>query len=196
MNDPDHQFNRAARAGELCRECGLCCTGFLFDRVNIKSGDREIRTHLGLPQKFPEKIPLTHPCRYLDGTLCSIYEVRPQNCQKYQCALRRSVSSGETSLDQALQLTRDVKDLIAALDPLVEERLGRRVTESGFRAFCYDYIDWIQERRQRGITADELDGEIIRQTLAILKIADGAFRENHRLKIFAELLYDVTVKIP
>jgi uncharacterized protein len=76
-----------------CRDCGNCCktTSPRFNTADI----RRISAHVGLSEsafeqkylQFDEdgdRVVKTLPCPFLDAdNACSIYEVRPKDCQEY-----------------------------------------------------------------------------------------------------------------
>ncbi len=97
---------------QLCPQCALCCNGVLFKDVELQPGDNAKKlASLGLPvsklrtphsafrvQKFPQ------PCAALDGCRCCVYEDRPARCRQFECALLKSVQTGETEVASALRI--------------------------------------------------------------------------------------------
>jgi Fe-S-cluster containining protein len=151
---------------QLCLACGLCCNGVLFKDVELQPGDdAEQLKSLGLPirevrrvqrrtggslhskaetrnSKFPQ------PCAALcDGNRCRIYAERPARCREFECALFKSVASGEIELAAALKTIRaarqradHVRRLLRALGDTDEylalslrfKRTRRRLEAGGF----------------------------------------------------------------
>ena len=184
------ESERERDAAAACETCGLCCSGLLFARVRVKEEDTAARERLGLGTA-PDGVPLPHPCRCLNGTLCSIYDDRSGNCRTYQCETRREILRGETTLARARARIADVKDRLAALDPLAETLMGRTVRATGFRPFTYAFIAAFEKKQARGLKATGTERAVIRQSLEILKIVDRHFRETSRIRFFAGFLYDV-----
>ena len=77
----------------LCFDCGLCCNGTLFDKVDIPGED-----------------DLLLPCVNLTSTnRCAIYENRPKPCQDYVCIMLHNYTVGKMTKENALRLIDDVK---------------------------------------------------------------------------------------
>ena len=76
-----------------CMECANCCKT-MTPTFSKKDIDR-ISAHLGMtPKAFKEKwlykeketgdwMNRSQPCQFLEGNLCSIYEVRPVDCAEF-----------------------------------------------------------------------------------------------------------------
>ena len=76
-----------------CMECANCCKTMTptFTKTDIK----RISAHLDMaPQEFIDKwlikeedsgdwINKSMPCQFLDGNMCSIYDVRPRDCAEF-----------------------------------------------------------------------------------------------------------------
>jgi hypothetical protein len=100
---------------ELCRACGLCCDGTLFDLVKLESGDdpRKLRT-LGLPvtvsrgkaavARFPQ------PCVALcaDRT-CRLYANRPWQCRTFECRIFKDAKAGRITFAVALRIATQAR---------------------------------------------------------------------------------------
>ena len=106
-----------AAVAQLCPQCAVCCNGVLFKDVELQLGDNSRKLEsLGLPLpklrtprsalrtlKFPQ------PCAVLDGCRCRIYADRPVRCRQFECALLKSVQTGETGVAAALRVIRDAR---------------------------------------------------------------------------------------
>jgi len=81
----------------LCRACGLCCNGVLFDTVHLGPGDcREELKSLGMLIKHKKKYDFFHqPCSSFDNNCCSIYERRPERCRAFECQQLKRFFSGD-----------------------------------------------------------------------------------------------------
>jgi Fe-S-cluster containining protein len=97
-------------AEELCRACGLCCDGTLFDVVKLEPGDDASRLRtLGLPVKFSRgkaavaRFP--QPCAALcaDRT-CRLYANRPWQCRVFECRVFKDAKAGRITFGSALRL--------------------------------------------------------------------------------------------
>lgn len=107
-----------AAAARLCTDCGLCCNGALFDRVNLQPDDRA-RTLVALGLRIKKGAFFNQPCRALCGTQCTIYEARPQRCRAFECRQYREVVSGETPEETARERIRDARCQLAAVEALL-----------------------------------------------------------------------------
>ena len=129
------------KAGEqLCRACGLCCDGTLFDVVKLERSDDAGRLRaLGLPvsltrgqtptARFPQ------PCSALCADRsCRLYAQRPWQCRTFECRLledatagRISFAAARTLVKQARRRADQVRRLLRALGDQDERRgLGER----------------------------------------------------------------------
>lgn len=97
-------------AEELCRACGLCCDGTLFDVVKLEAGDDGPKLKaLGLPvnvsrgkaavARFPQ------PCSALCADRsCRLYTHRPWQCRVFECRVFKDVKAGRTTFAAALRV--------------------------------------------------------------------------------------------
>jgi hypothetical protein len=60
------------------------------------------------------------PCKYLEKTVCSIYESRPKACHKYECQVLKDFKSGAKTLDECKTLISEVR----ALQNKIGEKMG------------------------------------------------------------------------
>lgn len=96
-------------AEELCRACGLCCDGTLFDVVKLEPGDDAPKLKgLGLPIKvsrgkaavarFPQ------PCAALcEDRTCRLYANRPWQCRVFECRVFKDAKAGRITYAAALR---------------------------------------------------------------------------------------------
>ena len=100
---------------ELCRACGLCCDGSLFNHVKLDAGDAERLAALGVATA---KGQLPQCCSALNGKDCRIYAARPGACGRFVCSLGEALERGDVA---ALRHTVVVEAhrLIAALAALL-----------------------------------------------------------------------------
>lgn len=105
-------------AQSLCTECGLCCDGAIFDDVELRDC-REATSMECLGLEIEEedgRSLLIQPCRALIGTKCTVYAHRPRCCRSFECKLLKEYQSNETSLIDALDVVRDLREKLAGQD--------------------------------------------------------------------------------
>lgn len=121
---------------DLCRACGLCCDGTLFDLVKLEAVDdaRKLKA-LGLPVTTSRgKTPLARfpqPCAALCRDLsCRIYADRPRQCRIFECRTLKDAKAGTLAFPAALRLVKQarrraekVRRLLRALGD-TDEHLG------------------------------------------------------------------------
>jgi Fe-S-cluster containining protein len=106
-----------AQALALCMQCGLCCDGTFYGSVVVASDEKERLGRVGLRvvQQDDGSSTLAQPCRALGGCLCSVYADRPASCAKYECLLRRKLSAGGCTLEEALAKVAKMRELLATI---------------------------------------------------------------------------------
>ncbi len=170
---------------QLCRACGLCCDGTLFDLVKLERGDDAAKLKaLGLPVAFSRgKTPVARfpqPCSALcaDRT-CRLYAERPWQCRTFECHLLKDAKAGRTAFAAALTLVKqarrradNVRRLLRELGDTDEHRaLGERFHRTA-------------ERMESGTASEAAKARFADLSLAV-----------HRLKL---LLHDrfYTLNVP
>ena len=131
----------AVKSGEqLCRACGLCCDGTLFDLVKLERGDDAGKLKaLGLPVSISRgKTPVARfpqPCSALcEDRTCQLYAERPSQCRTFECQLFKDAKAGRSTFAAALPLVKharrradNVRRLLRELGDTDEHRaLGER----------------------------------------------------------------------
>lgn len=108
----------AAAAQSLCTECGLCCSGAIFADVELRDRREAISMEcLGLEiEEEDGRSLLIQPCRALIGTKCTVYAHRPGCCRSFECKLLKEYQSNETSLNEALDVVRDLREKLSGQD--------------------------------------------------------------------------------
>jgi hypothetical protein len=108
-------------ASRLCAECGLCCNGVLFHRVQLQARDsaRELIA-LGLRLKRRK----THqyflqPCAAFCGSHCAIYAARPERCRVFECGQLKRLAAGEITETMALSRIVEARRQVAELSELL-----------------------------------------------------------------------------
>jgi len=127
MNDADAQ--------QICRQCGLCCSGALFADVELRdSREATAMEALGLEVEEEEgRWLLVQPCRALAGTECRTYQHRPECCRTFECKLMRDVRSGAIRFDEATGVIRKFREAhrageFSAVQQLIDKRFLGRTT--------------------------------------------------------------------
>ena len=108
-----------AVAARLCTDCGLCCNGALFDRVNLQPGDRP-RALAALGLRLKRRSFFNQPCTALCGTRCTIYADRPERCRLFECRQYRDVVTGAISADDARARIGEARRQIAGIEVLLD----------------------------------------------------------------------------
>jgi uncharacterized protein len=106
----------AVKPGEqLCRACGLCCDGTLFDLVKLERGDDAGKLKaLGLPVYISRgKTPVARfpqPCSALcEDRSCRQYAERPWQCRTFECQLFKDAKAGRIAFADALPLVKQAR---------------------------------------------------------------------------------------
>lgn len=86
----------------LCFDCGMCCNGTLFDKV-------ENRAYDGVTGDVIYIKDITLPCKHHIDMKCAIYEERPRRCRDYECKMLMAYERGHITKDTALRLIQDTK---------------------------------------------------------------------------------------
>jgi Fe-S-cluster containining protein len=104
----------APSINDLCLACGLCCTNVVHRRVLLTTDELFLAHQLGLPVvAFPEGLGFSLPCPLHHAGRCTAYERRPAACAQYQCELLQRCRQGEETIDAALALVKQAKELLS-----------------------------------------------------------------------------------
>ena len=107
-------------AASLCKDCGLCCNGALFDRVFLQQDDHpKALAAMGL--RIKKKSFFTQPCAALCGTRCAIYADRPERCRLFECRKFRDVAAGTLTAVTASGQIEEAKRQIAIFEALLDD---------------------------------------------------------------------------
>lgn len=111
-------------ANQLCKSCGLCCTGHLFIWTKLRSAELDSIEALGLKvvRSVPSQRGFSQPCALWQGH-CTIYTATsyPRFCQTYKCALLKKLLDGTTALPEALSQVEQAKEMVHELEALLPE---------------------------------------------------------------------------
>jgi uncharacterized protein len=113
-------------SAQLCTSCGLCCSGVVYDSVPIGQHEVVNVSQLGLePYEEPAgQARFNLPCRHLQGTLCGVFDRRPEPCGAFRCELLKSFEAGEVSMAEAKGRVTEAKHMIEEVRPLVRDAGG------------------------------------------------------------------------
>lgn len=111
-----------AAASTLCRKCGLCCNGVLFDWVPVAAEEQARVRGLGLAVDLNEETArFAQPCpKFRDG-LCQIYSDRPAACRRFRCELLKNIDGGNVSFAEAEAIVSRAKEMIGEIGPALEQ---------------------------------------------------------------------------
>lgn len=116
------EYSRAFEATELCKACGLCCSGHLFSWVRLKAIELTPLERLGVRviRNDPRQRGFLQPCPMWTGT-CKIYDSHhyPSGCRSYNCKLLRELLDESVELDQALRVVKQAKTKIRGVEKVL-----------------------------------------------------------------------------
>ena len=115
---------------DICRTCGLCCNGSLFDIAKAEPGEIGRIRALGLEAIEGDRPHFKLPCRYTSSGGCGIYEERFTICRSFRCRLLRRIDAGEVSEGEALQIVAVAKAMLAKAEPSAPLARRKGVHES------------------------------------------------------------------
>ncbi len=99
---------------DLCLACGLCCTDVVHRRVLLADDEIALAQELGLQVvEFEEGRGFQLPCPQYQGGHCTAYQRRPAACAHYQCELLQKCWQGEVTLESALALVTQARQMLA-----------------------------------------------------------------------------------
>ncbi len=120
---PNPDLDAATR---LCLDCGLCCSGALFDVVKLQPGDNaKALTARGL--KIKQGQWFNQPCAALAGRLCGLYRDRPSRCRLFECRQYQGVAAGELDALEALDRIRQAQRQISDIEQLLTSTQGNNL---------------------------------------------------------------------
>ncbi len=105
----------APDADALCRACGMCCDGSLFDRVDLARDERARARRRGL-RVLPGGRAFEQPCAaHRPGAGCACYDERPRACARFTCRLLDRVQRNDVAVADAVAAVSRVRSLVASL---------------------------------------------------------------------------------
>jgi hypothetical protein len=116
-------------SSNLCKSCGLCCTGHLFSQISLEPIEIETARAVGfdVTQSTPDKSSASQPCPFWKGD-CKIYfhPNKPNACGRFKCKLLKELEGGEIELTESMKLVEQAKEKIHELEELmpIEEKVS------------------------------------------------------------------------
>lgn len=113
-------------AETLCRSCGMCCDGTLFDLGRIETDDdvRALETDGLVVLERNGRWFFQQPCNCFDRDICTIYPRRPARCRAYQCKVLDGLVSGSMPVEEAHRLVAKAVDWRRILITQLGDRFG------------------------------------------------------------------------
>ena len=111
----------AGTDSDLCRSCGFCCDGTLFNLITPTTdepGDHLVRIGLKIITLADSSLQISQPCPQFTDC-CGIYNQRPEACRTFRCGLLKSVTSGTLSREATGGIVRKTKSLLKILEPAI-----------------------------------------------------------------------------
>ena len=165
-----------ASGSDLCRSCGLCCNGVLFDFIAVDADESDELVSLGLNVHAEpgRELRFDHPCPKFCGDHCAIYDRRPAVCRAFRCELLKKLEDGRVSLGEALGRVAEAKALLGRLAPGLHAHAGPTMSMQWKEMFR----SW-QSRSSGDRTAAE-DNRLILELTRLHRFLDLHFRgEKH-----------------
>jgi len=153
----------------LCKACGLCCTGYLFSWVKLRSAELVPSQALGLNVILsdPRQRGFSQPCPVWQGQ-CTIYTSPhyPHACRTYKCKLLREVLDENIPLPKALPVVQQAKELIHELEALLPDS-----PNINFRERLVAHMEYLEGSARR----ENADLEFQRKARALLTFYEKHF---------------------
>jgi hypothetical protein len=158
---------KQSAANQLCRSCGLCCSGHLFLWTKLRATELDSAEALGLKvlRSVPSQRGFNQPCPLWNGQ-CTVYDspYYPHFCRVYKCKLLKKLLDGTTALPDALAIIGTTRGMIQEMEELL-----RDPSIPNFRERLVAELE--------GILAGEEhpDPEFVRKTDALLALYEEVF---------------------
>ena len=120
----------------LCIECGLCCSGQLFNAVPLYGEETKLFDKKRQSNQF-HLIPTRditrtkhliayktiYPCEHLqEDTKCNIYHKRPKTCSDFKCGILKAYEDDKLSYSSAINKIQEVKKIPHTIKNRLEKR--------------------------------------------------------------------------
>jgi Fe-S-cluster containining protein len=202
--------NDFLKASELCKNCGLCCSGALFGNAPLLEGEEEKAIELGIKPVVDEgEGAFNLPCPHLKGTACSIYPDRLHVCGDYHCLLSASVLEGETDFDEAVLDVESAKEqtewlidnaAYANLEGEDEYKLSDyqahfkaeyEKDQFNLRYYQNYFLYKLQVQVEQGKPVSKEDLHYAEKTRDYIELIHESFRETSMLKDYSDFIESV-----
>jgi len=133
----------------LCKSCGMCCDGTLFQRALLKPEEVEPARRVGL--KIFQDRGFEQPCPQLRESACQVYEDRPSVCRSFLCKLYVRHRDLPGPIQPALKAVKRVRFLLEVLKKAGLERSedGTQVHFSAEGADAFEAMNAFAELMER-----------------------------------------------
>lgn len=154
----------------ICTQCGLCCDGTMFEIVAADDEEIEALAALGFElEPLEDSAIFRQPCRFLKGSLCSVYSGRPNTCRRFRCKTLQALEGGDLTREEALARIAEVRRLLAELVPLLRE--GETLADARKRWLAAMAVDSGPRPPLSGA-----DAQLVAKMTALNLILDRQFR--------------------
>ena len=162
---PDKEYGHISKGDQICLSCGLCCTGLLFDHIDLKTDEIELASQLGLTpyQKKVDYDAFRLPCSCFMDSKCSTYAHRPKRCSHYQCKLLYEYLQRTTSFEESIKLVRKALSLMET----VYQHIGGMTPSKTI----WEQIEDFMELQARSVNSEELIRINVRLLLDMKKLS-------------------------
>lgn len=154
-------------ANQLCKACGLCCSGHLFSWVRLDALELDQVEKLGVRviRDDPRQRGFLQPCPLWNG-ICTVYTSPeyPHSCRRYKCKVLRQLLEGDIFLPEAMSIVQDTLALIREIEPLLPKS-----SAISFRERLIAHKEELEAEEK------ELDSEFLRKTAELLTRYEDLF---------------------
>lgn len=106
----------------ICRACGMCCDGTMFDYARLELDEVPRAQEFGLavieverPEGGTPAIPFPPLCHTSAG--CVVYDRRFATCRRFRCQTLIALEAGEIDSAEGHRRVQAAKDALTALRP-------------------------------------------------------------------------------
>ena len=151
----------------------MCCDGVLFRDVKLTPADNALTLEkAGLRlRKLNGKAGFTQPCNCFDGRLCTAYEHRPIQCERFDCHTLKQLKTGGIDEQSALKRIRKAQRRVRKVEALLRSQ--------GNQEEHRPLIARFQSVMQQAIDLGQGDDEVEARADLMLNM-DGLMDQLHR----------------
>ncbi|MFZ4116488.1 MAG: YkgJ family cysteine cluster protein [Chthoniobacterales bacterium] len=163
-------------SSHLCKACGLCCNGVLFDTVRLQPSDsRAELKSLGMLIKHKKKYDFFHqPCSSFEEDCCSIYAQRPERCRLFECQQLKRLAAGETTEINVLETIAKACSQVEHVQQLLQRSCSLNHKKS--LAQQYDKVLAEPIHESSGVKALEERSELVHAFQELQHFLNNEFR--------------------